>query len=103
MKNVDALTTTPADDSPHNCEPALARLLPPKVEANLRSRFPEILHQRRHMFHLAMTEAAALASQTGLPQLFFPMLALEKAESLAAWNRRQQLLRANNVFKALAA
>jgi hypothetical protein len=62
-----------------------------------------MLHQRRHMFHLAMTEAAALASQTGLPQLFLPMLALEKAESLAAWNRRQQNLRVNNVFKALAA
>ena len=46
------------------------------------------------MLRLALTEAEALARETGFPLLVFPTLAREKAEAVAAWNRRQQALRA---------
>ncbi len=46
------------------------------------------------LLHLTLNEAEALAQETGFPMLVFPALAREKAESLAAWNRRQQALRA---------
>jgi hypothetical protein len=72
-----------------DCELSLTRLLPPGLHVTLRGEFSELWQQRRHMLHLTMAEAAALASQTGLPQLFFPTLALEKAAALAAWDRRQ--------------
>lgn len=93
MNNFHDTTAPPANDSQHGCQQALARLLPVTLYAQLRARFPEILRERRHMLHLAMIEAAALAGQTAYPQLFFPALAWEKAELLAAWNQRQQNLR----------
>jgi hypothetical protein len=75
------------------CEAGLARLLPPGLRAMVRTEYHEVGQQRRHMFHLAMTEAAALAWQTGFPQLFLPSLALEKAQALAAWSNRQENIR----------
>ena len=41
------------------------------------------------MLRLALNEAEALAWQTEFPQLVFPTLAMEKAQSVAAWHRRQ--------------
>jgi len=54
------------------------------------------------MLHLALNEAEALAGETGFPLLVFPELAREKAESVAAWGRRQQAVRQTPVL-ALAA
>ena len=45
------------------------------------------------MARLALNEAEALAWQTDYPHLLFPALALEKVQSAADWNRRQQNLR----------
>ena len=44
------------------------------------------------MLRLALNEAEALAWQTEFPFLVFPTLAREKAESVAAWSRRQRFL-----------
>ena len=47
-----------------------------------------------HLLRLALNEAEAMALETGFPALVFPTLAREKVEALAAWNRKQQALRA---------
>ena len=52
---------------------------------------------------LAITEAEALAWQTGLPHLFFPALAIEKAEAAVKWHRNQQRVRRKAVELAFAA
>jgi len=57
-------------------------------------------HER--LLQLALTEAEALAWDTGFPQLFFPALAQEKARSVAAWSQRQQWIR-NEPVLAFAA
>ena len=46
-----------------------------------------------HLLRLAVNEAEALARQTAYPYLFFPALALEKAESVRNWHARQENLR----------
>lgn len=43
-----------------------------------------------HILQLAVNEAEAIARQTPYPHLFFPVLALEKAESVRNWHARQQ-------------
>lgn len=45
------------------------------------------------LLSLALTEAEALAWNTGYPQLVFPLLAMEKAEAVSAWQHRQTRIR----------
>lgn len=92
MNEMTRTTFKPTAIVDFHCDTALARLLPQKLLLMMRAEFSEVWESRRHMLHLAMTEAAALAGQTRFPELFLPALALEKAEALAAWNRRQQTL-----------
>ena len=54
------------------------------------------------MLRLALNEAEAIARQTDYPMLVFPVLAREKAESIAAWQSRQDLI-LNNSIKVFAA
>jgi len=65
-------------------EQAKGRLL-----AEFRDTFPA--HEK--LFRLALGEAEALAWQTEHPQLFFPTLAMEKVQAVAAWQARQNDLR----------
>ena len=51
------------------------------------------LEQHEHLLDLAVNEAEALAWQTGFPQLVFPTLAMEKAQTAAQWHLRQQSMR----------
>ena len=44
------------------------------------------------LVHLALNEAEAAAWQTEYPHLFFPALAAEKVQAVAAWNAHQRLL-----------
>lgn len=92
MNELTRTTFKTAASMDFDCDTVLARLLPQKLLAMMRAEFSEVWESRRHMLHLAMTEAAALAGQTRFPELLLPALALEKAETLAAWNRRQQTL-----------
>ena len=43
-----------------------------------------------HFVHLALNEAEALALQTNVPQLVFPMLASEKLQRVAKWVSKQR-------------
>lgn len=51
------------------------------------------LATQRHALRLALNEAEALAWETMHPQLFFPALAAEKVQAVAAWDARQRALR----------
>jgi hypothetical protein len=53
--------------------------------------FRDIVELNQKSFDLALNEAEALAWQTDYPQLFFPSLALEKIQTLAARQMRRQI------------
>ena len=63
------------------------------VRRQLELEFPVLRREQRHVFHLALNEAEALAWSTPVPLLVFPMLAYEKLKQLDKWNRRQKKLR----------
>jgi hypothetical protein len=54
--------------------------------------FHETVEAHGQLVQLALNEAEALAWQTSYPQLFFPSLAVEKVQAVAAWQMRQQSL-----------
>ena len=54
--------------------------------------FQEASESQEKLFQLALNEAKALAWQTGYPHLTFPALAMEKVQSVTAWQARQDLL-----------
>lgn len=53
------------------------------------------LAAHEHLLRLALNEAEALAWETEFPHLIFPTLATEKAQSVAAWQARQQAIARN--------
>ena len=65
--------------------------------------FHEIVESNQQSFQLALNEAEALAWQTEFPQLFFPTLAMEKVQAVAAWQTRQQSVRRPQLIFAEAA
>ena len=64
--------------------------------------FKPIVGSHDHMLQLALIEAEGLACETEFPLLVFPTLAREKAEAVAAWKARQQVMR-ENAFLSFAA
>lgn len=54
------------------------------------------------LLRLALNEAEAVAWQSGFPQLFFPVLAAEKAKAAVSWHQRQHALRRNESESAFA-
>jgi hypothetical protein len=54
--------------------------------------FADTLAAHRHLLQLALNEAEALAWQTEVPALVFADLAVEKAQALANWQSRQDVL-----------
>ena len=74
-----------------------------QIKANVFAKFQKLMGTHEELLRLALFEADSLAHQTGFAQLFFPELALEKAENAVRWQSRQRfLLRANSNY-ALAA
>ena len=55
------------------------------------------------VLNLALNEAEALAWQTPYPQLFFPVLAEEKAAEIRRWAFRQRGIRRTPAMLAFAA
>jgi hypothetical protein len=53
----------------------------------------QLLGAPERMVQLALNEAEAVAWQTEYPHLVFPALAMEKVQSVAAWNHRQASVR----------
>jgi hypothetical protein len=61
-----------------------------KTKRAILKEFKNTFDSREHLLRLALNEAEALAWQSGFPQLFFPDLAMEKAQAAVAWETRQK-------------
>ena len=83
-----------------SCDKILARIQEAKMailaEAQGNSQASE------QMLRLAVNEAEAIAWQTNVPHLIFPMLALERVQAVSNWNDRQQVVRRVNPALAWA-
>lgn len=74
-----------------------------RIKHEIYKEFQPKLGANGHLLSLALIEADALAQQTDFPNLFFPLLASEKAANAARWQFRQQfLLRSNSTYPLAA-
>jgi hypothetical protein len=74
-----------------------------RIKRDIFKEFQPKLGANEHLLSLALIEADALAQQTEFPNLFFPLLASEKAANAARWQFRQQfLLRSNSPYPLAA-
>lgn len=64
-----------------------------RVKSAILAESKETLAAHGHLVQLALNEAEGLAWQTTYPHLVFPTLALEKVQSIAAWNNHQRQIR----------
>ena len=76
------------------CRKVLAQIA--CARAAVLAEWSNTLKLQQHALRLALNEAEALAWQTMYPHLVFPVLAMEKVQAVAAWNRRQERLWWNN-------
>jgi hypothetical protein len=74
-----------------------------QAKDRIANEFRETLEAHGQLYQLAMNEAEVLARQTDYPHLFFPSLAMEKIQTAAAWQTRQQSLRQRHSLFAEAA
>jgi hypothetical protein len=74
-----------------------------QTKERIAAEFREIVESNQKSFQLALNEAEALAWQTDYPQLFFPDLAMEKIQTVATWQTRQQSARQPQLAFARAA
>ena len=73
------------------------------IKRRVFNEFQGALSANEQLLRLALFEADVLARQTGFPELVFPLLASEKAQSAARWQFRQKYLLRNSSAYALAA
>ena len=71
-----------------------------EVKGSLWRDFGGTSEAQRHLLHLALNEAEALAWQTPFPDLLFPVLAEEKATALKQWVAHQQVVQRARKFGA---
>lgn len=64
-----------------------------RAKERLHEEFRGHVGEHAHVLRLALNEAEALAWQTEFPHLFFPALAIEKANAAVAWHQRQRKVR----------
>lgn len=81
-----------------SCQKVLSQVT--RAKAAIFAEARAALASQERLLHLALNEAEAQAWQTGYPHLFFPTLATEKIQAIAAWNVRQQSLRAGRALAA---
>lgn len=60
------------------------------VQTAIHQEFGWLSQRQPQLLQQALNEAAALAWRTKFPRLFFPTLAIEKAEAVARWDARQR-------------
>jgi hypothetical protein len=70
-----------------------AREVVARAKERIFREFASRLGEHTNVLRLALNEAEALAWGTEFPQLFFPALAMEKAQTAVAWARRQRAVR----------
>jgi hypothetical protein len=86
------------------CLPANRRLNADlgNIKRELSREFGSTLNENNRLLSSALNEAEALAWNTGIPHLFFPVLAEEKVASARKWAVRQRLLRQNRGYSLAA-
>ena len=84
-----------------SCRKLIAQIQ--KTKAAIVAEFREAFGASEQLLHLALNEAEALAWQTEYPYLVFPTLAMEKAQAVANWQRRQRSMRPEHSAHAFAA
>lgn len=67
-----------------------------QARATIEREFSELTHLEPRLSRLALNEAEALAWQSGVPVLVFPVLAEEKIRALMAWRDYQASIRRAN-------
>lgn len=73
------------------------------ARAAVEREFFELAENDPRLLRLTLNEAEALAWATGFPELMFPVLAQEKAGTVAAWHERQKSVREPRRVHAFAA
>ncbi len=94
-------TQTVANRCVQSCKKLLASV--DATRNRIANEFHETLEANGQLVQLALNEAEALAWQTTYPHLLFPALAMEKVQSVAAWQTRQQSLQRRHSLFAKAA
>jgi hypothetical protein len=74
-----------------------------KSKEAILTEFRSALGAHEKVLRLALNEAEALSWQTEYPHLLFPVLAMEKAQAVAAWDTRQRAIQGTYSRRALAA
>jgi hypothetical protein len=93
--------STPSRGALAICKKAAALI--ENVKVAVLSEFETGLEDYQQLLRLALNEADALAWQTDFPHLIFPVLAAEKAQTVADWQTRQKFLKRSRARLALAA
>ena len=83
------------------CQKIVAQI--EKTKNNILAEFREQIGASEQLLRLALTEAEGLAWETSYPQLFFPTLALEKAQGVVAWDAHQRSIRQGDFPRRLEA
>lgn len=83
------------------CREVLGRV--DAVKRAILAEFRPTLIAREQLLRLAVNEAEALAWQTDYPHLLFPVLAVEKAQAVAAWDAQQGFMQRQQPSLRLAA
>ena len=87
-KTNSAPKTTIANACGQTCRRLVERIKRARVA--VLSEFRDRVEEHGHLLELAVNEAEALAWETGFPQLVFPTLAMEKAQTAAKWHAHQR-------------
>ena len=61
-----------------------------QTKQTILAEFRDVLEANEQLLRLALSEAEAISWQTDYPFLVFPMLATEKAQTVAVWHARQR-------------
>ena len=78
-----------------SCQKLLGQI--ENTKNNLLAEFRDTVAAPEQLLRLALSEAEALAWQSGFPQLIFPALAREKAQAVAAWDEHQRTIRSTSL------
>jgi len=90
LKNTESQSSNFATACLSSCLKVMEQIT--RVKQIVLDEFHELVEAHQKLLRLAVNEAEALAYATDYPHLVFPALAEEKAQQVAAWEARQQVI-----------
>jgi len=88
-------TRTIANNCVATCQKLIGQI--ESAKNSLLAEFRDTIAAPEQLLRLALSEAEALAWQSGFPQLVFPALAREKAQAVVAWDAHQRTVRSTSL------